>query len=127
MAFTLSVIIGFIFFATNQILILYDFRERVISLRGGVYSWDENPTKISLAASALFVGAHVSFSVIGMSLTTIILTFGLAPLFLKYSWILLWEHRVYLLTIIISSISQILLKQLTNKYIFRGDGRTSNF
>lgn len=97
-------------------------------MRRGVFEWDEIPAKISLTTTAAFIGAHVSYCVIGMGLTLIILTLGLTPLFYKYTWILAWELKFYVASIILSPIIQAILKTIIfGKLIYRGDGVRNKF
>ena len=58
---------------------------------------DEIPSKLNIAASAFFIGAHVSVSVIGMAFILIISTIAFSVVFYKYTWLLLYELKMYII------------------------------
>jgi hypothetical protein len=81
----------------NQAMLCYDFTKRVLDLRVGKIPWDLKPEAINLGSTAMFIGGHASFSIISMLVTFAILSIGLFPIFYKYTWILLWNKRKYII------------------------------
>ena len=66
-------------------------------MRLGDYKWDEQNNKVRIVHASRFIGGHISFSIIGMFVTLIMFSVLFIPIYCKYTYILLWEVKIWLL------------------------------
>jgi hypothetical protein len=97
LGFMIASVLSLVCFLINQFMLLYDFNNRILGLRRGIYKWDDDPKIVQLSKAAFFVGGHVSYSIIGLMLTLIILSAVMVPLCFKYTWILVWELKWWII------------------------------
>jgi hypothetical protein len=114
-----AVALASLFFALSWLVLVLDFRSKVIQARQGI--WTFNVKKIKLYASFTFVGIQISNSMI----TFVIIWAILFPICLILGWKLTWDVILYilrerlgwLLGFIISPLINIVVKKIVLIYI----------
>lgn len=91
--FIVSITLNILIFVFSQIVLLYDFNKRLLKIRVGKYKWDDKKENLKLNTACVYVGTHVSFSMISLLLTTTLMMIVFSFLFWKFTYFCIWEFR----------------------------------
>ena len=109
----LATIIGTLMMFSSILTLFYDFKKRVLQARVGI--WPYPRKRFALVNATSYVGSLISTFLLGYAVIVMILTFVLVPLSHPITYEILWAYRVTLITILLPTIINAVLKIIAKK------------
>jgi hypothetical protein len=103
----------------NLLLILYDYKRRVLDARKGIFNFKRD--KISLQVSAGLPGAVISNAIFVFFVVILVLTIVFTLLAWPLTWKVLWRLKWNLISILTGTIINAILKVIMNKLCYENE------
>lgn len=109
----LATVIGTLVMLSSIFTLFYDFKKRVLLARQGI--WPYPRKRFSIINSTSYVGSLISTFLLGYAVIVVLLTLVFVPLCHPVTYRILWAYRVTLITILLPTIINAVLKIIAKK------------